>query len=192
MWQSAGWEKFNAQWKRNVRIRFRKNKQTKMWKFLFKTQIRKKEAVLQYWFMTTRCQHTCRAHRWDAVSPWLKIESSDIQHPSFQATSDQKFRYSNNFILSSRVGFEPSLLLSYWFHSCHLILFSCTPTVQNERWGRLRTEGTSCISPGGPDAGHHAAGQGNNSRTWTRTRAHTKFPRDFLTSNVGVTSLKHI
>lgn len=24
------------------------------------------------------------------------------------------------------------------------------------------------------------------------TRAHTKFPRDFLTSNVGVTSLKNI
>lgn len=37
-------------------------------------------------------------------------------------------------------------------------------TVQIERRRGLWAEGTSCFSTGGPDASHHAAGQGNISQ----------------------------
>ena len=50
----------------------------------------------------------------------------------------------------------------------HIFTGSVIPsTVQNERWRWLRTEGTCCISAGGPDASHHAAGQGNSSHADT-------------------------
>lgn len=64
---------------------------------------------------------------------------------------------------------------------------SFTSTVQIQRWRRLRAEGTRRVGAGGPDAGHHAAGQGNQPLTppvYTADSSHYRVYEQFLNTRL--------
>lgn len=67
------------------------------------------------------------------------------------------------------------------FYSAVKYVWNILSTVQIKRWRGLWAEGTSCFSTGGPDASHHAAGQGNSSQLNITTSDRDTCPFVFMT-----------